>query len=215
MEQTNGLINGKNNVNHPAHYTQGGIECIDAMKAATVNKKPFEAVLVGNVIKYLWRYESKGGLEDVEKALWYLTRLHKEIVECKMQYKVVATEKGIGLETPWHTLMFPKEGDMFVQNTKQRAELLKALLERGGFCPCQTEQSRDTMCPCKSYRKDGKCICGMFVKFPQVVQGAENTTDEVKTDGETESIGTDAEAKDSTEQQEAGVEHGTDSGDIS
>lgn len=44
------------NVNHPSHYTQGGVECIDAITAATVNKTGIEAVCTGNVIKYLWRY---------------------------------------------------------------------------------------------------------------------------------------------------------------
>ena len=44
-------------VNHPSHYTQGGIECIDALKAATVSKTGIEAVCTANAIKYLWRYE--------------------------------------------------------------------------------------------------------------------------------------------------------------
>jgi hypothetical protein len=66
-------------VNHPQHYTQGGIECFDAIAAATVNKKGAEAACVANVIKYLWRYEAKGGKQDVEKARWYLERLLKEM----------------------------------------------------------------------------------------------------------------------------------------
>lgn len=66
-------------VNHPQHYTQGGIECIDALKAATVGKRGIEAVCVANVIKYLWRYEEKNGVEDVCKAKWYLERLLKEM----------------------------------------------------------------------------------------------------------------------------------------
>lgn len=66
-------------VNHPSHYTQGGIECIDAIKAATVGKTGIEAVCVANVVKYLWRYEEKNGLEDVKKARWYLERLIKEM----------------------------------------------------------------------------------------------------------------------------------------
>lgn len=66
-------------VNHPAHYTQGGIECIDALAAATVGKTGIEAVCVANVIKYLWRYESKGGIEDVKKARWYIERLVGEM----------------------------------------------------------------------------------------------------------------------------------------
>ena len=66
-------------VNHPSHYTQGGIECIDAITAATVGKTGIEAVCVANVVKYLWRYEEKNGLEDVKKARWYLERLINEL----------------------------------------------------------------------------------------------------------------------------------------
>lgn len=68
-------------VNHPKHYTQGGIECIDAIKAATVGKSGIEAVCVANVVKYLWRYEEKNGVEDVKKARWYLERLISELKE--------------------------------------------------------------------------------------------------------------------------------------
>lgn len=64
---------------HPAHYNQGKVECIDAMAAATVNKRGIEAVCVSNVIKYLWRYEAKNGLEDVKKAQFYLNRLIDEL----------------------------------------------------------------------------------------------------------------------------------------
>ena len=71
------------NVNHPKHYTQGGIECIDALKAATVGKTVIEAVCVANVIKYCWRYEEKNGLEDVKKAQFYINRLIQELEEKK------------------------------------------------------------------------------------------------------------------------------------
>ena len=71
------------NVNHPKHYTQGGIECIDALKAATVGKTGIEAVCVANVIKYCWRYEEKNGLEDVKKAQFYIKRLIQELEEKK------------------------------------------------------------------------------------------------------------------------------------
>lgn len=67
------------NVNHPSHYTKGGVECIDAITAATVNKTGIEAVCTANVIKYLWRYEAKNGLEDVKKAQWYINRLIAEL----------------------------------------------------------------------------------------------------------------------------------------
>ena len=68
-------------VNHPVHYTQGGIECIDCIKSATVGKIGIEAFCVGNAIKYLFRYEEKNGVEDVKKARWYIDRLIKELEE--------------------------------------------------------------------------------------------------------------------------------------
>lgn len=69
------------NVNHPTHYTAGGIECIDALKAATVNLTGIEAVCTANAIKYLWRWKNKNGAEDLKKAKWYIDRL---IEECLM-----------------------------------------------------------------------------------------------------------------------------------
>ena len=170
------------NVNHPLHYNQGGIECIEALKAATINKPPFEAVCVSNIIKYLWRYEEKGGIEDVEKAGWYLQRLHKELADKANKYQLVGTENGVALQTPWHTLMIPKDGDMFNPKDEAREHLLTALLQSGGFCPCQPQKDRDTMCPCRNYRKDGKCICGLFVQVPQTVVNENSGEDKVVVD---------------------------------
>lgn len=65
-------------VNHPSHYTQGGIECIEAIKAS-MSKDEFLGYLKGNVIKYLWRYRLKGkSVEDLQKAQFYLSRLEQE-----------------------------------------------------------------------------------------------------------------------------------------
>lgn len=65
----------KDVVNHPEHYTSGSIECIDAIMEAIKDKPAQEAYLVGNIMKYLWRYEKKNGVEDVKKAQWYLNKL--------------------------------------------------------------------------------------------------------------------------------------------
>lgn len=67
------------NVDHPAHYTQGGIECIEAIKAATAGLGGFEGFCTGNAIKYLWRWKQKNGAEDLEKACWYIIRLEEEL----------------------------------------------------------------------------------------------------------------------------------------
>ena len=62
-------------VNHPAHYTAGGIECIDALAAATTGLEGIEAVDTANAIKYLWRWKYKNGIEDLKKAIWYINHL--------------------------------------------------------------------------------------------------------------------------------------------
>lgn len=64
-------------VNSPPHYNKAGIECIDALRAAT--GEGFEYYLQGNILKYLWRYRYKNGTEDLKKARWYLDELIKEV----------------------------------------------------------------------------------------------------------------------------------------
>lgn len=66
---------------NPQHYKNGKVECIDALESATVNKIGIEAVCVANIIKYLWRYEDKNGIEDVQKAKWYLEKLLEKLNE--------------------------------------------------------------------------------------------------------------------------------------
>ncbi len=68
-------------VNHPAHYCSGGIECIDAIKAATEGLTCLEAVCTGNAMKYIWRWKKKNGVEDLRKADWYIRRLIRELEE--------------------------------------------------------------------------------------------------------------------------------------
>ena len=62
------------NVNHPAHYTDGGIECIEAIEAQ-LTPEEYRGYLKGNVAKYIWREKHKGGIESLKKAQWYLSRL--------------------------------------------------------------------------------------------------------------------------------------------
>jgi hypothetical protein len=59
------------NVNKPSHYTQGGIECIDAIRAS-LGLAEFADYCKGNIIKYIWRYRFKNGIEDLKKAAVYL-----------------------------------------------------------------------------------------------------------------------------------------------
>lgn len=68
-------ITNTDNVNHPQHYMQGAIECIDVIEEITKPLDKFEAYIIGTVLKYLWRFKFKNGLEDLQKARWYLDKL--------------------------------------------------------------------------------------------------------------------------------------------
>ena len=69
-------------VAHPPHYqTESGLETIDVIKAFTSDLKGIEATDTGNVIKYICRWGKKNGLEDLEKAQWYLNHLINEVKE--------------------------------------------------------------------------------------------------------------------------------------
>lgn len=72
ISDSNDVSTKNDNVNHPSHYTQGGVECIEALKAATSHLTGIEAVCTANAIKYLWRWKDKNGIEDLNKAKWYI-----------------------------------------------------------------------------------------------------------------------------------------------
>jgi len=66
-------------VNHPPHYTQGGIETIEYLEAK-LTPEAFIGYLQGNCLKYLSRAAHKGSaIEDFKKAQWYINRLVKTL----------------------------------------------------------------------------------------------------------------------------------------
>lgn len=67
-------------VSHPNHYqTASGAEVIDIIESLTSGLTGILAVDVGNAIKYLFRYKKKNGIQDVEKARWYMIHLYGKI----------------------------------------------------------------------------------------------------------------------------------------
>lgn len=60
-------------VNHPPHYNTGEIEVIDYI-VDKLTDEGFEGYCIGNALKYLSRYRHKGGIQDIEKATWYLNK---------------------------------------------------------------------------------------------------------------------------------------------
>lgn len=61
-------------VNHPEHYTNGQYECFDVMRDV-FGDEAIENFCLCNAFKYLWRHKYKNGVEDLEKAEWYLKKL--------------------------------------------------------------------------------------------------------------------------------------------
>lgn len=60
------------NVNHPAHYEAStSIECIEAMELI-FDWYDVQTFCLCNAFKYIWRHKHKNGLEDLDKAQWYL-----------------------------------------------------------------------------------------------------------------------------------------------
>lgn len=62
-------IEGIDLVNHPPHYTTGGIETIDFIEAKKLDYH------LGNAVKYISRANHKGSrTQDLQKAIWYINR---------------------------------------------------------------------------------------------------------------------------------------------
>jgi hypothetical protein len=61
-------------VNNPPHYKTGKLEVIDILEDQ-LTQEEFCGYLRGNILKYLFRYKNKGGVTDLQKAQWYLTKL--------------------------------------------------------------------------------------------------------------------------------------------
>jgi hypothetical protein len=67
------------NINHPKHYNNSPahcecgrrIECIDITRHMDFN--------IGNAVKYIWRFADKNGIEDLQKAAWYLHDTIKQL----------------------------------------------------------------------------------------------------------------------------------------
>lgn len=87
-------------VNHPSHYkTENGLETIDVIEAFTADLKGIEATDTGNILKYICRWKKKNGLQDLEKAQWYLNHLinHVKIQEASEKHAECMANAGDSL----------------------------------------------------------------------------------------------------------------------
>ena len=80
-KELNEILDQSDNVNHPSHYKQGNIECIDAMRQQ-FTKEEVSAFCKLNAFKYLWRSNHKGThQQDIDKANWYLSQISSTYVK--------------------------------------------------------------------------------------------------------------------------------------
>ena len=122
------------NVNHPSHYTSGKVECIDAIESAVDGLVGKDAALTAQVIKYMWRWKRKNGIEDLKKAQWYLNRL------------IAAQEQPVAMLTTPAAVTSTKLADVGTHERKLPKTTLvphdcatcKHEYEPQGFGPCFT-----------------------------------------------------------------------------
>lgn len=84
------------NVNHPAHYETGKFECIDVM-VETQGVEATQNFCVCNALKYVYRHKKKNGMEDLQKAIWYLNKA-VELEEAKNAKLAMEYLKSLGFD---------------------------------------------------------------------------------------------------------------------
>lgn len=67
------------NINHPPHYNNSLAQCECGRRIECIDVTRHMSFSIGNVIKYLWRYKDKDGLEGLKKARWYLEDAIKQM----------------------------------------------------------------------------------------------------------------------------------------
>lgn len=82
-------------VSHPSHYNSGKYEVIDIIDEFTKYLWGTEAVCTANALKYILRWKKKNGVQDLKKAIWYLTHLIEHLEDVDM---AKATEKEWGVQ---------------------------------------------------------------------------------------------------------------------
>lgn len=136
-------------VKKPGHYTYGRYECIEVIRELTAGATGPEGFLLGNVIKYLWRYRRKNGTEDLKKARRYIdmlimlyeemdgTRADTAIIDVAPGVVPIRDNRPIFSETAtWAAARLTGQtGEFFDQLGGKRAKGTLAKIENGSPAP--------------------------------------------------------------------------------
>ena len=101
------------NVNHPPHYNNSPAHCDCGRRIECIDVTRYMSFNIGNVIKYLWRYKDKDGLEGLKKARWYLEDTIKQLEPTKdiptfCNYSTCSVQLIEHYHIDEHTLTFRK-----------------------------------------------------------------------------------------------------------
>lgn len=105
----------KDEVAHPKHYTKNGIECLEAIESS-MDDESFKGYLKGNIMKYLWRYTDKGGIQDLCKAYFYLNKLLDAEYKSYKELKVYQASKTA---EEWHNYFMGNEPNEPSEETEE------------------------------------------------------------------------------------------------
>lgn len=105
-------------VNHPKHYNSGSakcaecghsIQCIELCRTLNFN--------LGNVVKYVWRAEHKNGIQDLQKAQWYLNDEINRLLLAESTREGSGVGRGIGQPAP--DSIYTPPGAMLLQDSQE------------------------------------------------------------------------------------------------
>ena len=66
-------------IDKPKHYTQGKVECLDAIDSMLEESSRIDFYRT-QIVKYMWRLRDKGdSVKDAKKAQFYLGRLIEKL----------------------------------------------------------------------------------------------------------------------------------------
>lgn len=132
-------------VNKPKHYAShpSGVECIQITEHMTFT--------LGNALKYIWRADLKGGVEDLKKAVWYLQR--------EIARRENALKPKIATLADWAKKLDPEgKGRGIVELLAQTNNITDDMLWLGGDLPPEKRQTLPVQIVNKVNKKTEKLL---------------------------------------------------------
>lgn len=128
-------------VSHPDHYNSGKFEVIDIIEEFTKDLSGIEAVDTGNAIKYVLRWHKKNGVQDIKKAIWYLTHLVEHLEDKENPSK------------PHSVVIHKLAGDNYAIESAPDRIAVAISDNPDDPCPCYAKHcsSPESCCGCKEY----------------------------------------------------------------